>query len=422
MSKFFLVVYIFCFLFAPPIVPGINFSFILGGVSLFMLLTRYHKRLMSLIRKRAFQKYLLLLGVYIFILLLSFLINSLFRGENIYDNFLINLYSVFLNFFVTFICGFYLVFKCEDLGVNKHEIMKLFIYAGLLQSAISLFALVNSGFRDFTIGLMIKDTNASLMNSPWLLERRFFGLSNNLLDLFGFGTGIIATLPLFYASAEKKWRYLFAIPLLLVVCILNSRSGILVFFIGLAVWCAGLLVSKRVTIMGMTLGAIASILIAVAGINMVSWLSPSTMEWISNDFTSFMDPENNEGTASVIYSDDFWILPDADQILIGSGHNVSAYSSNKVEGVIHTDNGYANEIWKVGLVGLVIYFWANYYILEFCYKSEKMISYKSMYIFFGLSMLVFSIKGSLIGYNPGNAIIYTCFIYSILKKEKYEEE
>lgn len=290
-----------------------------------------------------------------------------------------------------------------------------------MQFVIAMFALVNPAFRSWTLQMMTKDTNAYLMNTPWLLERRFYGLSNNLLDLFGFGMGIIATIALFYASAENKKKILLAVPLLLVVSVLNSRTGILIFVIGVLVWLAGLMIAKKINVAKIIIYTVSSVLVIFLGIQLVAHFSPHTLEWIQNDFKSFIDPDSTVGTATEIYSDDFWALPDGYQILVGSGHNASAYSNYKVEDQVYTDNGYMNEIWKVGIIGLVVYLVLNFFIIRQCYIDDDKVLYKIMYVFFGIAMAVFLVKGSLIGYNPGNVIIYTLFIYSVMQPKELKD-
>lgn len=422
MAKFWLTIYIFCFLFAPPLIPGINFSFILGGITLCILLIKYPKRLVSFLKKKNFIKVISLLGIYTLLFLFAYFLGSMFKNQDVSDNFLLNLYSIFLNFVITFICGIYLVFKCEDLEITRHELIKFFIYAGLIQFAIAMFALVNPAFREWTIKMMTKETNAGLMSTPWLLERRFYGLSNNLLDLFGFGMGIIAAMTLFYASAEDKKKFLLATPLLLVVSVLNSRTGILIFAIGLIVWFIGLIVLKKIKITKIILYSVSAILVTILGIQLISHFSPHTLDWIQKDFKSFIDPNATDGTATEIYSDNFWALPEGYQVLVGSGHNASAYSSYRVEDQVHTDNGYVNEIWKVGIIGLIVYMLLNFFIIKQSYVNENERLYKIMYIFFGISMVVFLVKGSLVGYNPGNVIIYTLFLYSIAQPKELKHE
>jgi|GEM_PF-4567520 len=417
-SKAYLVFYVFCFLFAPPLIPGINFSIILGIFSAVMILLKYGKKLTTLFRSKALKKVSFLIFAYIAVYLISWVISMKTNNADIYENGVINIYSFFLNFVITFICSIYLVFKCDDMNIDKYELIKYFIYAGLIQLGIALVALLSPEFKTFTIDLMRKETNERLLNSTWLVERRFFGLSNNLLDLFGFGTGIIATLPLFYATKTGKKHYLLLSPLLAIVPLLNARSGIVIYLLGIIVWIIGMIISKRLGAMRVIFVTPIIIVLFMAAYNAVSVLSPGTIEWVENDIASFMTSDSNGGTASIIYSNEYWNMPEGSNLLIGAGHNVSAYSSLKVKNIEYTDNGYINELWKVGLIGIIIYFLINLNMLSFCYKEEKDIIIKTLYIFFGMAMIVMLVKCSLMGYNPGNVIIYTMFIASIALNDK----
>ena len=269
---------------------------------------------------------------------------------------------------------------------------------------------------------MTKDTNAYLFESPWILERRFFGFSNNLLDLFGFGFGIISALPLYYSSAKKEYKILLSIPFLLLTCVLNSRTGLLIFAIGVFVWIVELIISKTVRLSMIIKWGMFFSMMAATCFGIVSMLSPRTIEWISKDFSSFIGDDSSYGTATSIYSERFWTIPDDGRVLVGTGHNVSAYSSSKVDSTIHSDNGYINEIWKAGIIGLLLFVTMNYLIIRHSYCFENDYILKAMFVFFGVSMIVFMVKASLTGYNPGNAIIYSLFIYSFYNDKEVLHE
>ena len=147
MRRLLIVAYIFLFLFAPPIVPGVNISFILGACSLLIIIFKYNKRLIELIKKRSFITFLIVLFFYYLLYLIAFFINYSIGGEDIWDNFILNTYSIILNFVVTFICAICLVFVCQDLKIDKYELIKLFIYAGLIQSCFAIISLINQDFR-----------------------------------------------------------------------------------------------------------------------------------------------------------------------------------------------------------------------------------------------------------------------------------
>ena len=413
-GKCYLVGYIFWFLFAPPLFPGINPSIILAVFSLSMIVFRYRKEVGRIIKDGRFKKVCIFIISYIIIYLISWALSLRFDNEDVYGNGVINLYSILLNFGVTFICALYLISYCLKRKINRIEIIKYFVYAGALQLAIALNTLVSPEFKQWTLEAMMKETNEALLKSTWLTERRFYGFSNNLLDLFGFGIGILAILPLYYATIKEKKLFALWSPVLLILSILNARTGLVIYAIGIIVWTISLMVNGKLNIAKIFLTIPAIIIGLFASYWIVNAYSPGTIEWIKTDISSFFD-DNTIGTASAINSEEFWTFPTGSDLIIGTGHNISAYSEYRVSGDVYSDNGYVNEIWKVGIIGLIIYLVLNFYILRIPFKYEKGIM-KSLYVFFGLSIIVFLVKGSLMGYNPGNVIIYTLFLFAVLDR------
>jgi len=410
-GKIYLVAYLFLFLFAPPFLRGVNFAIPLGGYSLITLMAKYRKDALLLLFDKKHRKARALIGAYIGVFVFSWGLSCLFGDGDVIGNGLINLYSLFLNFAVTFVCATYLVLYCAKRGVDSVEIIKYIVYAGVVQLVFALVTLIAPGFRQWTIELMMKDTNENLLMSTWVTERRFYGFANNLLDLFGFGVGIIAILPLFYATLRKKRLFILWSPVLLILAILNSRTGIVIYGLGLVCWLVGIMVSKKISIAKLLL-TILAIIVGVCGCYfVVNEYSPNTISWIRRDMLSFFDDETS-GTATIIKSGDFWSMPKGVDLAFGAGHNISAYSSYKTSDDVHSDNGYVNELWKVGIVGLLIYGLLNYYLLKTISNNNDG-RFRTLCVFFGLSMIVFLVKGSLIGYNPGNVIIYTLFLFAI---------
>ncbi len=419
-SSVYLVVYIFWFLFAPPLFSGINSSILLAIFSSAMLFFKYRKETLVICKDKRFKKVSIFMISYILVYLISWLLAITCVDANYYDNGVLNIYSFLLNFGATFICAIYLVVYCSRRKIDNIEIMKYFVYAGVLQLVIALIALVSPEFKQLTLDLMMKETNESLLKSTWITSRRFYGFSNNLLDLFGFGCGIIAILPLFYATLKNKKLFMLWSPILLTLSILNARTGIVIYAIGIIVWLLGFAKNNKINVLRIIIIIPTIILGLFASYRIVDTYSPDTISWVRQDLLSFVD-KDVAGTADELYSDNFWTIPKGSDIIIGTGHNISAYSGYKAEGSVYSDVGYINELWKVGIIGLFLYLMINYLMLKISYDEGKGIL-KSLYIFFGVSIAAFLVKGSLMGYNPGNVIIYTMFIFAIYDKKTAEKK
>ena len=416
LRKIYFIFYIFCFLFAPPFINNINLLILLGIYSIVILIFKYPKELISILKTKDFIKVFFLLLIYMFIYFISYAVSSIFFNYDITQNLILNFYSIFLSFFITFICSIYVVIKAKEYGYTTEELINCFIMAAVVQLIICLLCLYAPAFRAWTISKMIKENNSRFFTSQWLTERRFYGFSNNLLDLFGFGVGLLSCLSLFNSENSKK--YLIISLLLLIICALNSRTGLIIFALGLIIFVFYKIVNKKIKIYQFIITSLIIIFSFILSYNIILKLSPNTIDWVKNDIISFVSKDDYNGTASIIYNKNFWILPEDYGLLFGKGFSVSAYSQFKVEGIAHSDCGYINEIWKAGFVGLIIYLCINFFILLKCVKYESNLNMKWYYIFCLFACLAFMVKGDLIGNNPGNVLIYTMFVHYLYKNKE----
>lgn len=411
-----LIIYIFCFLFAPPLVKNINFVLFVFAYSFIMIIIKYRKKLKETLKSITIKNCIFLLLVYLVMYVISIILNIAFTGEIYLTNYVMNLYSMFIGFIVIFVCALYLIYRLQELGKELDDLIRLFIFAGLIQSLITITTLLSPAIKTKLVRIMFLNTGDILLNTPWIISRRFFGFSNSMLDLFGFGTGLLAVLPLFYSIKHGK-KYLACVPLLLLVPLLNSRSGLIMFVIGFIVWFIYILKNK--TYKNISKIIVVSLILAVTFIVLLIKFSPNTLDWILKDFGSFIGKGN--GTASALFGKDFWTIPPIQSWLMGTGYNVSAYSGFKVENITHSDVGYINEFWKVGIAGSIILYSFITYILIKAYKSSKEKYQKSIFVVFLMSIFVFLIKGTIFTYNPGCVIIYTLALYNLIPNTNRKE-
>ena len=415
-----LIIFIFCFLFAPPFIKSFNFIFIVFGYSIIMIILKYRTRMKKTLNTKYFKNIFTILFLYFFVYILSVLINCLIDGEQYLDNYIINFYTLMLTFPITITCSLYLIFRCDELNISFDDVIRLFIMAGLIQTIIAILTLLFPALKKITITIMYTATGDKLLNTPWITERRFFGFANSMLDSFGFGTGILATLPIFYAAKTgKKIYYLFS-PILLIVPMLNSRSGLVMFIIGLGVYFIYLGAKKTIKFGAYCKYFIIILLLLSLGIYIVNVYSPNTITWIIQDIKSFILSDNTTGTATQLFSNEFWQLPSTRGLLIGTGHNISGYSDYSVQGIEHSDVGYVNELWKAGIIGSILLYYSIYYIIKIALINTKNNYYKAMFITFAIASFTFLIKATIFSYNPGIVIIYTLSLMTIYIDNKHK--
>lgn len=417
------VIYIFCYLFAPPIIPNINFIFVVFVYSIIAILIKYRNQLVQTFKLKNIKKLVKILIIYIIIYLFSIIFNGLLSQKWYIDNYIINFYSLILAFPITITCSLYIIYRSEELKIDFWNLIKYFIYAGVIQAIIALLMLFFPAIKTFFINLMYYTTKEKLLITEWVTSRRFYGFAHSMLDLFGFGTGILALLPVYYGLNVNK-KYIILSPLLLIVPFLNSRSGLVIYAIGLFL----LMITsfKKMKIKDVVKYIFLVLIVLVLIIVIINLFSPNTVEWIIKDFKSFMFTDENEeiGTADLLFSKEFWVIPPIQNWWIGTSYTVSGYSDYAIEEITHSDVGYINEFWKTGIIGSLILYYFIYSMLKMAYLSDKTEDGKlirHMFIFFGIAIIVFLIKASIFTYNPGTAIIYTLALMKIIGKGENNE-
>lgn len=406
-----LVIFIFLLLFAPPFIKNINLLLILTIFSIILISVKYKDKLKLVIKNTYLKKGMILTLIYYVWQAFTIIINIILSDMHLY-NYAINYYSMFLVFPITFICCLYVIFYAQDNNINFNKLLKLIIYAGLIQSIITLLAFLFPSVKEVLLNIMYENTGEKLYLNSYHTTRRFFGFANNLLDSFGFGTGILAVLPLFY-SIENGKKWLITVPFLLLVPLLNSRTGLLVFVIGFITWV--IYIIKNRLLQSYSKIFIYLIISTILLFTVIAIFYPTTITWITDDFLSFFGLKS--GTANILFSQDFWALPNIVNIFIGSGILVAAFGGLKHYLGFTSDVGYVNEIWKTGIIGLIIMLILLIYIIKFIFKNiDKHYRYFTIFIF--ISILITNIKFYVYSYNPGMVIILLILIYIVVNKIK----
>ncbi len=413
LSKLNLTIYLFFFLFSPPLIPHINFIFILTLYSLFMLIKNY-KIIKEVIYRSTLNKFivgiLIFLCYWIIIIILNF-----FLGNSVnWFHYVRNAYSFFLFFPVTIICVLYVIVECQKNKFTLDDLIKYFIFAGMIQAALVLLSLVFPSIKNFFVEIMYLNTGNNLLNTPWLTQRRFYGFSNSMLDLFGLGTGLIAALALFY-SFHKNIKYIFLFPVLLMVPLFNARTGLVIAFVGVIFVILYLVTNLKkgssISIIKI-LSIIFTFIILALVVLLASIFFPETFDWISKSFKTYLDVfsgnTNGKADAFLLFSSNFWMLPPFPEIIFGTG-----YSLYEATGFAHSDVGYINDIWCTGILGTIILYYTFGRVCYKAFKSSTKKIFAYMIVYFVVSIMLFLVKGRIWVYSPAMAVILTILFYTI---------
>lgn len=418
-----LVIYLFCFMFAPPILP-INFIIPLSIYSLFIMMRFYRKELIYIIEKSKMKRFTILMSIYVLYLLLIIILNFSWGEKVNISVYITSFYQIFLITPIMLCCIIYIIIEYEKFNLTKDQLIVHFIWAGAIEAIISLCTFISPSVRQICIDIMNRNLDTEI--SDFILSVRVYGFANGLYDLFGWGTGIIAALPLFL-SKDKQKKYMWFIPLLLVSPLLNARTGIVIFLLGFLIY---LLFMDNKSVIFL-FKKIFFIFVGICAVYLViKWIQISNEKvytWITKGIESFANTlsggKEQKGTAmGNLFKESSWNIPSFPDIIFGTGHSV--YVGRKYAKYSHSDVGYINYLWMGGIVGSCMLY--GIYFVMFCRAIKQSLDKRInwLLIFLGGTIIVFNIKGQAFTHCPATAVILTilfCSIYDNVRRGENNE-
>lgn len=403
-SCMFWSVFLFIFTYAPPLIPYMHL--LLGVFVLFVMIFTYNRAYAESFQKSNLSLWIkVMIGVFLYVLIiplpLSAFYNDIVDLPHYYH--LFNRFSVLI--FMEATCTTFLLARFKIKKYSFLFFINLLIGIAFFQSILGCLALAFPEVKSIFLTLMT--TMGSLSTEKdGLLITRTFGFAGSMLDQFGLGTGLIAGIS-FFLGVNYKRRYIWYSLFIMISAVLNSRTGIVIYIIGILVTVfSSILINKNIKMMLKTLIFMFLIpMIFAATLEVVSTYSEATGEWVSNGVESVIElietGNSTKDDMGVMTSDRFWQLPDAEHILIGTGH-----SRYEAEGYLHTDCGIVNDIWFVGILGLFLLYGIVVFLCFKIFKNSNEALGKFIALFFLCSFFVFDIKGATIGYNMGGAVFF----------------
>lgn len=413
----FFVLYLFLIIFAPPFFPKINAVIIASFFSLLYMLLKFKKDLIDILRNKIIRTFLLFYLFFLLYLLYTLLINFYSIKEVVLVS-----YRFLLLCPIYFICVIFIAIFAKNNNYSIDDIIKAICKAGIMQLGITLMCLSFPTFKKTLTEFQYFITGNQLLIKDGAIQNRFNGFSESLLDSFGFGTGIIASLPLYLSYRKNNSKYFILSFLLLVVPFFNARSGLVIYFVLFLFSILSIFKLKKIDKMKYIKMYTITLVVFIISFFIFYLVKPDYVNSMIKDFKSIIDyflygTLNQPGlnTAANLFSQRFWIIPNKlNEIVFGTGHTV--FGNNFY---IQSDVGYINDIWLCGIFGMVILYGSfTYLFVKSMYVCKKSI-YKYLIIGMFFSLIIFQIKGRAFMYSVGTAvmlIILICIVY--IEKDK----
>ena len=397
---------LFIVFYNPPLI-AFNTMHIVGGLSIGYLILNYQDTID--------HKYT---GwIFYFALILLFLFtNSVVLHGNGLDS------VVFPVYYLLDIIPFSMSVKTysKKQGLVLDDVLIMCIIAGLIQTAISFLAFINSNIQDVFVSRIIE--YGGIKSYSYWATLRMYGFSNGLMFEMPVIQSVLAVISIYF-STKKGWKYVLIAAFLFFSAIINARTSIIVVIYGIViiVLLGKQAMNKKVKIIvGILLTLLAFYFIFLPYIQEVS---PATYDWLKEGFIDIeallKRDDTNKGYYSYISNDDRYVLPNS-SIGLFMGEGISIVGGNNKYGV-YSDIGFINDIWTGGLLYLVYTYSYMFIQLKKLNKKNNEFSLFSFIYFTGL-ILILNFKGRVFSMNSFlNLVVFLQPLILLLdERESYE--
>ncbi len=402
-KKIFLIIYIFVFVYNPPLIKGIDLERILAILSVIYIFLNYGVCI-QIWKQNVIRKFFIRgLGVCMYAVL-CVLINMMIRG-NTFSDYSSSLIGLILSVFYSVIFGLTILIVCRKEKIESREICLIFCVTILIQAMLAILAFVFPDIRTFFTETISHNLGENSKIGRYVLDissKRNYGFANNLYDMIGYSTSLAVALSFNLALYKEKKYYIFTI-LFLFIPFLNTRTGILLSFFAIVLSiCIFVFYEKSAKQFGrLIVGLILGVALIFMFISYMSSNAINTYNWMISGLQSTYGLLG--GTTSDYYSiaftADFWRLPNVVESIFGTGMTSAVASGNA------TDVGYINMIWQYGIIGLLMSLLLYTYPARILLKKTVDIRYKPVMVCFMLVFILYLIKLSAFRHIGGTYLL-----------------
>lgn len=414
-KNLFASIYMFFIIFMPPVFHGINSLYVLDIISLVILLFQYKKQLLNILKNKHIIHFNVMMMLIMLYVLFRVMIDAIFVNKLELNEYLVVMYRFIGVIFFIQIPVLFMVCYYQKNNFSYNEVCKTVINAGLIEACFTFMALLSPTVKKILVTIFINNVYGSVDNiswGSWIFTERLYGFANVLFDGFGYGTGIIAGLAMFILFTESNMiKNIIIFGILLVVPTVNSITGLfiaviaipLVLYFGLK---SGKIKGKSIIIV------VFLILLMILGLVALQEVAPQSMLRLQDNINAILGKETVNSVTSYgnLLRSSYWVLPsDRFSLLFGTGHDI--YTTDAFG---HSDVGYTNMIWLLGIVGSVLLYGVFVkLILSACKRANNAFE-KQVLLFLSVAFLFFEIKGIGIAINTGIPVIILLSFYSLI--------
>ena len=230
-------------------------------------------------------------------------------------------------------------------------------------------------------------------NHYWTVSKRVYGIMMNYTFSGAIFHGMMSVVAYYYGLTKNK-KFLLYIPVLLIIVVLNGRTGLIISVIGIAM-CTFMLVGRKylIRIIKYALITLLSFLVIFQFLR-ISF--PSTYTFIMDgvgDLMSAFSDEEKTGDVSVL-ADDFSENLNFRSLIVGNGYRIQEKGDIPAEiefEYSYSDMGYLNDMFMGGIPYMLMLYIPTIMLIMVHRKGDK--GSLIISLFFVLTIIICNIKG-----------------------------
>lgn len=403
--------YMFVLIFAPPIIPYPQL--VLMMVSLILVIGQYRNLYKMVTVKSSMNiwlKGMVLWAMYVVVISLG---ESLLVGDIVDFPHYIHIFNRYGMLSIVGIpCCLFILCEFQKHNYDISFPIECIINAGIVEGICSIAAFVSPEIKSVFISVMEKFTGGTY--SIWYTTVRSYGFAGTLVDTFGYGIALIAGICFFYGIIKKR-KYIIYSFIIAIATLLNSRTGVAIYFISIGI--SVLYVLKKCSLKYLKAIFVAVLVIGIGGFVAFQFLktNEATLGWVMkavDSVTNLFEENGLENADSadpvkLLFTTQSLELPSLFRMIVGTGHSLY-----QAQGYRHSDIGYINEIWLCGIIGCLMLYGLLVFLMRKLIRSKnEIVRFSGIYMM--LAYFIFNVKGISLGYNPGAITMLIMIFISI---------
>lgn len=363
----FLILYLFIYIFSPPIVPNISTILDVLNAVILMIYISYNGRINIPLEVKKIILSFIPFIIYTWLNALYFIIiekpESLIAYEN--SDFIRTAYvPISTGIKLIALCFVLRFLKCK-MNIKFESISNYIMLAGFLQFLCAILAFLFPGIRDIFLQIINANTEGAVQKSIFEVlgnDKRCYGFAGNLFDSIGYIVSLISTIAFIKAVSRRKIKYFICFFCMIFIALLNTRTGLILEVISV------ILVSlyyARWNVEKLVGYSVVATLMLIIGSYAVSILPESTLSWVTEGMESVYNLLVGQEYSGIFLTFYLKHLNFPNDIIFGDGAIPDSMYYNV------SDIGYVQCIWRYGLVGTILLILGIVYFFYFVYKRNR---------------------------------------------------